>query len=104
MKRSTDRVLVTHQGTLPRPDDLRDMLSARSGGQPRDRGALDERIQRAVKDAVRQQVECGIDVVNDGEMSKTSFSDYVSDRLGGLAPTAEPYVSPINGRHLREFP
>jgi 5-methyltetrahydropteroyltriglutamate--homocysteine methyltransferase len=104
MKRSTDRILVTHQGTLPRPDELRDMLSARSSGQPYDRGALAERIQRAVKDAVQQQVEYGIDVVNDGEMSKTSFSDYVSDRLGGLAPTAEPYVSPINGRDLHEFP
>jgi 5-methyltetrahydropteroyltriglutamate--homocysteine methyltransferase len=104
MKRSTDRILVTHQGTLPRPDDLQDLLGARSSGQPYDRGALAARIQRAVKDAVRRQVECGIDVVNDGEMSKTSFSDYVSDRLGGLAPTAEPYVSPINGRDLREFP
>jgi 5-methyltetrahydropteroyltriglutamate--homocysteine methyltransferase len=103
MKRSTDRILVTHQGTLPRPDDLRDMLSARSSGQPCDRAALTERIQRAVREAVQQQVACGIDVVNDGEMSKTSFSDYVSGRLGGLAPSAEPYVSPINGRDLREF-
>jgi 5-methyltetrahydropteroyltriglutamate--homocysteine methyltransferase len=104
MKRSTDRILVTHQGTLPRPDDLRDMLSSRGSGQPYDREALAERIQRAMRDAVRQQVECGIDVVNDCEMSKTSFSDYVSGRLGGLAPTAEPYVSPINSRDLPEFP
>ena len=75
MKRSTDRILVTHQGTLPRPDDLRDMLSARSSGQPYDRAALTEHIQRAVREAVQQQVACGIDDVNDGEMSKTSFSD-----------------------------
>jgi 5-methyltetrahydropteroyltriglutamate--homocysteine methyltransferase len=104
MKRSTERILVTHQGMLPRPDDLRDMLGARSSGQPYDKAALAERIQRAVHEAVQQQVACGIDVVNDGEMSKTSFSDYVSDRLGGLAPTAEPYVSPINGRDMGEFP
>jgi 5-methyltetrahydropteroyltriglutamate--homocysteine methyltransferase len=79
------------------------MLSARSGGQPYDRAVLDERIQRAVQEAVQKQVECGIDVVNDGEMSKTSFSDYVSTRLSGLAPTAQPYVSPINGRDIHEF-
>jgi 5-methyltetrahydropteroyltriglutamate--homocysteine methyltransferase len=103
MKRSTDRILVTHQGTLPRPDDLRDMLSARSSGQPYDSTALAERIQRAVQEAVQKQVECGIDIVNDGEMSKTSFSDYVSARLGGLAPTAQPYVSPITSRDIREF-
>jgi hypothetical protein len=59
MKRSTDRILVTHQGTLPRPDDLRDMLSARSSGQLYDQGALAERIQRAVKEVVQQQVEYG---------------------------------------------
>ena len=104
MKRSTDRILVARQGIPPRPDDLRDPLSARSSERPYDRGALAERIQRAVKDTVQRQVECGIDVVNDGEMSKTSFSDYVSDRLDGLAPAAETCVSPINGRHLREFP
>ncbi len=103
MKRSTDRILVTHQGTLPRPDDLRDMLSARSSGQPYDSTALAERIQRAVQEAVQKQVECGIDIVNDGEMSKTSLSDYVSARLGGLAPTAQPYVSPITSRDIREF-
>src|ERR687892_2922915 len=104
MKRSTDCILVTHQGTLPRPDDLGDMLSASSSGQPSDPAARAQRIQRAVQEAVQQQVDCGIDVVNNGEMSKTSFSDYVSARLGGLAPTAEPYVSPINGRDMREFP
>jgi 5-methyltetrahydropteroyltriglutamate--homocysteine methyltransferase len=62
------------------------------------------RIRSAVADAVRQQVASGIDCVNDGEMSKTSFSDYVSDRFGGIEPTPEPYVSPISGRDIREFP
>jgi 5-methyltetrahydropteroyltriglutamate--homocysteine methyltransferase len=85
MKRNTDRILVAHQGTLPRPDALRDMLSARSSGQPYDMAALAERIQFAVREAAQKQVEYGIDIVNDSEMSKTSFSDYVSDRLGEIS-------------------
>src|SRR6266516_1589038 len=104
MKRSTERILVTHQGTLPKPDDLREMIAAKSQGRPYDKEALAARTRAAVADAVRRQAECGIDCVNDGEMSKTTFSDYVSDRLGGLEPTAEQYVSPISGRDIREFP
>jgi len=104
MKRSTDRLLVTHQGTLPRPDDLRGLLEAKSGGQRYDRQALNDRVRSAVAEGVRRQLDVGIDCVNDGELSKTSFSDYVSDRLGGIEPTEKPYVSPISGRDIQEFP
>jgi 5-methyltetrahydropteroyltriglutamate--homocysteine methyltransferase len=104
MKRSTDRILVTHQGTLPKPEDLREMIAAKSHGQPYDRDALARRTREAVAEAVQHQIAIGIDCVNDGEMSKTSFSDYVSDRFGGIEPTPTPYVSPISGRDLREFP
>lgn len=104
MKHSTDRILVTHQGTLPRPDDIRDLVGARSHGDAYDSEVLAERVKEAVADGVRRQIETGIDIVNDGELSKTSFSDYVHERLTGLEPTAEPYVSPISGRDIREFP
>lgn len=104
MKHSTDRILVTHQGTLPKPDDLRELIAAKSQGRPYDKEALAEGVREAVAEAVRRQAAAGIDIVNDGEMGKTSFSDYVSERLGGLTPTAQPYVSPISGRDIKEFP
>jgi 5-methyltetrahydropteroyltriglutamate--homocysteine methyltransferase len=98
-----DRILVTQQGTLPRPDALRQMMDARSLGQRYDASALAASIRGAVAEGVRRQIEIGIDGVNDGELSKTSFSDYVSDRFGGIEPTPQPYVSPISGRDIRDF-
>jgi len=103
MLRSTDRIQVTQQGTLAKPADLRAMIVAKSNGQPYDAAALAARTAAAVAEAVQAQIDCGIDSVNDGEMSKTTFSDYVCDRLGGLTPTAEPYVSPINLRDQQRF-
>ena len=85
MKRSTDAILTTHTGSLPRPDDLVDLLFARENGELVDQTALGGRVRSAVSDAVRQQVEAGIDVVNDGEMSKVAYSTYVSARLTGYA-------------------
>lgn len=104
MKRSTDRIFITHQGTLPRPDDLRELMGARSRGEDYDAPALAARIKSAVAEGVRRQVDMGIDCVNDGELSKTSFSDYVCDRFSGIEPTERPYVSPISGRDIRDFP
>jgi 5-methyltetrahydropteroyltriglutamate--homocysteine methyltransferase len=104
MQRSTDRILVTHQGTLPRPDDIRDLMVARAAGQEIDQAKLATRVREEVAEGVQRQIDCGIDCVNDGEMSKTSFSDYVSDRFAGIEPTDQPYVSPISGRDLKEFP
>src|SRR5918999_1226172 len=100
MLRSTDRILVTHQGTLPRPDDLKAMMAARSQGDAVDAASLAGRVRESVDEAVRHQIEIGIDTVNDGELSKTSFSDYVSDRFGGIEPPHRPYVSPISGRDI----
>jgi 5-methyltetrahydropteroyltriglutamate--homocysteine methyltransferase len=104
MIRSDGRIRVTHQGTLPRSEELRALVRARAGGADHDPADFDRRLAAAVAEVVRQQAEIGIDSVNDGEQSKTNFSDYVSTRLGGLEPTAEPYVSPITGRDRREFP
>ena len=84
MKRSTDRILTTHVGSLARPHDLLDTMKERENGRPYDAELLDRQIRDAVADRVRQQVECGIDIVTDGEMSKVSFLGYVKDRLGGF--------------------
>ena len=84
MKTSTDRIITTHVGSLGRPHELLDTLRERENGRPYDAELLDRQIREAVADRVRIQVEMGIDVVTDGEMSKTSFVDYVKDRLGGF--------------------
>src|SRR5438874_1309837 len=104
MIRSDGRIRVTHQGTLPRPGELTDMVRARAAGEALDEQALAERIRSAVAEVVEKQLEIGVDSINDGEMSKSSFSDYVNQRLGGIEKTSEPYFSPITGRDSRDFP
>jgi 5-methyltetrahydropteroyltriglutamate--homocysteine methyltransferase len=84
MKRSTDRILTTHVGSLARPTELLDVLKERENGRPYDSEKLARLTTEAVADRVQHQVECGIDIVTDGEMSKTSFIDYVKDRLAGF--------------------
>jgi 5-methyltetrahydropteroyltriglutamate--homocysteine methyltransferase len=80
---STDRILTTHAGSLPRPSDLRDMVLAKANGAPYDQAAFDARLKASVAEIVRRQVDCGIDCVNDGELSKTNFTDYVRWRIAG---------------------
>ena len=84
MKRSTDRILASHAGNLPRPDDLWQMLLDRDAGKDVGEAALQQRIKHAVAEVVRQQVDAGIDIVNDGEQSKRSWQTYASTRLEGL--------------------
>src|SRR5262245_55438301 len=88
MKRSSERILTTHCGSLARPNDLLEMTRAKLAGESYDAQAFAKRIQSAVKDYVAKQVECGIDVVNDGEQSKDSFYAYARERLMGLEATA----------------
>ena len=85
MKLSTERVLTTHVGSLPRPPDISEMLLAKEDGTLADRGAFDARMEGAVADVVRQQVDAGVDVVSDGEMSKIGYSTYIKDRLNGFS-------------------
>ena len=84
MKRSTERILTTHTGSLLRPEDLADMLFARESGDLVDRAALEMRMRSAEAEVVRKQAEVGVDVVNDGEMGKIGYSTYVKDRLSGF--------------------
>ncbi|HEV2055117.1 MAG TPA: cobalamin-independent methionine synthase II family protein [Methylomirabilota bacterium] len=84
MKRSTDRILTTHTGSLPRPPDLTAMLEALDGGGAFDQAAFEARVRRAVAEIVRRQVGAGVDVVNDGEQGKVGYSTYVRHRLTGF--------------------
>jgi 5-methyltetrahydropteroyltriglutamate--homocysteine methyltransferase len=80
----TDRILTTHTGSLPRPDDLIQLMWAKADGTPVDEGVLAKRIADAVDEVVDRQVEAGVAIVNDGEMSKPSYATYVQDRLEGF--------------------
>ena len=84
MRRSTERILTTHTGSLPRPHDLTAMLEALDTGATTDPAAFEARVRRAVADVVRQQVEAGVDIVNDGEQGKVGYSTYVRNRLTGF--------------------
>ncbi|TMH29920.1 MAG: cobalamin-independent methionine synthase II family protein [Betaproteobacteria bacterium] len=80
------RIRTTHVGSLPRPHALLDQMKARLAGQPYDREHYDGRVRRAVAECVRRQVDCGIDIVADGEQSKPGFFTYVKERLAGFEP------------------
>lgn len=84
MQKSMHRILTTHAGSLPRPDDLAELNAAMMRGETYDEQARSARVPSAVGDAVRQQVEVGLDVINDGECSKTNFLAYAEDRLTGF--------------------
>ena len=107
MRRSTDRILTTHTGSLPRPAELTDALVRRDRGELVD-GDLDARIRAAVAEVVRRQVEAGVAIVNDGEASKIGYSTYVKERLEGSAARADlprrsrtPRTSPSTSRARR---
>ena len=105
MKRSTDRILTTHVGSLPRPDDLFEMMLAGMDGKPVDAAVYAARIKRAVEDSVKQQIAAGLDVVSDGEMGKPSFITYAAQRLTGLERREGVRPSPFsNTRETRDFP
>jgi 5-methyltetrahydropteroyltriglutamate--homocysteine methyltransferase len=105
MKRSNDRILTTHVGSLPRPDDLFELMLDRMDGKPVDDGAYAARVRQAVEDSVKQQVDAGLDVVSDGEMGKPSFITYASQRLAGLEKREGNRPSPFsNTRETRDFP
>ena len=90
LQRSTERILTTHVGSLPRPDDIVKLMYETQDGRPRDEH-FHEQVRLAVGDVVRRQAELGIDVVDDGEMGKPGFLNYVSTRLEGLSGASDPW-------------
>jgi 5-methyltetrahydropteroyltriglutamate--homocysteine methyltransferase len=109
MKRSTDRILTTHAGSLPRPAGLPELVQARATGAAYDKALLSRALRDGVADVVRQQVASGVDSVNDGEFGKTNFTYYVRERLGGiesraLKPEERTVVGSISARDNQEFP
>ena len=91
------RILTSHAGSLPHPDDLRGMLIAKDSGQPNDVDGFNLRVRSAVAEVVRKQVESGVDIVNDGELSKIIFRAYARQRMSGVEERkAEPgRLSPL---------
>ena len=100
MKRSTDRFLTTHTGSLPRPEDLIRTMYAKQEGVPVDAVALERRVAAAVTEVVQKQSAAGVDVINDGEMSKPSYATYITDRLSGFGGTGNTFVY----QDLADFP
>jgi 5-methyltetrahydropteroyltriglutamate--homocysteine methyltransferase len=108
MNRSTDRILTTHAGSLPRPADLLEMIQAKEQGQSIDEAARAARLPDAVKEIVGKQIELGIDIVDDGEYSKPSFVTYTNERLGGFELDKEhrhrgPWVGSREALSFPEF-
>jgi len=93
MKRSIDRILTTHAGSLPRPDDLAHMMYDMMDGKAVDEARVHERVREAVAEMVKRQVDLGVDVISDGEMSKPNFQTYVVRRWTGFGNTGQLMVS-----------
>src|SRR5271165_4671104 len=101
MKLSSDRILTTHVGSLPRPKAVAEMLVRKDHGEPYDHAELDRGVRQAVADIVARQVAIGIDVVSDGETSKIGYATYIKDRLTGFG--GENFV-PKPQRDLAGYP
>src|ERR1044071_1417506 len=84
--------LTPHIGSLPRSEELVQIMFAREDGIPLDRAALEARVVEAVDAVVARQLEAGVDIINDGEMSKPSYATYVKDRLGGFGGTGNSFL------------
>ena len=100
MKRSTDRILTTHTGSLPRPRDLLGLLQDREEGRPSAEAALHHRTRSAVFDVVEKQTETGLSVINDGEQGRADYTIYVKDRLTGFSGESSPW----SNADAEEFP
>jgi 5-methyltetrahydropteroyltriglutamate--homocysteine methyltransferase len=103
MKRSTDRILTTHTGSLPRPDDLREMLAVADRGETPDPAAFRARVREAVDETVRQQRDAGVDIPNDGEVGKPGYSTYIKDRCTGFEGESRSSMVQGEGKDFPEW-
>ena len=107
MLRSTERILTMHAGTTPRQPELRQMALAKSAGEKVDEATLTARLREAIADGVRRQVAIGLDSINDGELGKSSFTNYARERLTGHEERQAPpgnVLARIYGRDAADFP
>jgi 5-methyltetrahydropteroyltriglutamate--homocysteine methyltransferase len=104
VKASTQRIVTTHVGSLPRPSGLATGLHAKDTGRPHDRAGLAKQVRESVADVVHRQAELGIDIVNDGEHSKSSFAAYGRVRLGGIGEVERDTSSREPTRDALAFP
>ena len=110
MRRSTDRILVSHAGNLPRPDYLNDLIAGGLAREQAQRQEYHERLPQAVQWVVERQIECGVDIVNDGEYVKAgSYGGYMQERLTGFAsvppdPSKPAKRAGVGERDRRDFP
>ncbi len=93
MKHSAERILTTHTGSLPRPEGLAQLMIAKEQGKSIDVKELADIVHAAVTEVVKHQVDAGIDIISDGEMSKIGFANYVKDRLTGFGGESNPVVA-----------
>ncbi len=103
MKRSTERILTTHTGSLPRPADLVELLRKRDVGEPVDEHAFDAAVRAAVGDVVRKQVAAGLTVVNDGEQGKPGYATYIKTRVTGFGGQNRVTTAWAEGREFPEY-
>ncbi|MEO1289733.1 MAG: cobalamin-independent methionine synthase II family protein [Chloroflexota bacterium] len=101
MKQSTDRILTTHVGSMPRPQYVVDQLFAQDQGKDYDPAEFDAVMSRAVNEVAQKQVKAGVDIISDGEMSKISYATYIRHRLTGFEIAEVPRATP---KDLDDFP
>jgi 5-methyltetrahydropteroyltriglutamate--homocysteine methyltransferase len=101
--RSGDRILTSHTGSLPRPDDLVELLYRHDAGALDDRAVLDTRVCEAVLEVVQTQLQHGVDVVNGGEVGKVGYATYIKDRLTGFEGKSQPRPQPLEWQEFPEF-
>ncbi len=104
VKRSTERILTTHTGSIARSDDLIELMRAKENDQPYDEARFESLVTAAVDDCVTRQLEAGLDVINDGEQRKSGFTSYLVERIAGFE--ALPHELNLNSisREVDEFP
>lgn len=103
MKRSTDRILTTHTGSLPRPADLAEMLRKVDASEPLDEAAFQRRVKEAVAETVALQRKAGLDVLNDGEEGKVGYSTYIKDRCTGFEGESRSTMVQAEGRDFPDW-
>jgi 5-methyltetrahydropteroyltriglutamate--homocysteine methyltransferase len=100
LHRSTDRILTTHAGSIPRGEPLGDMLIDEEAGKPVDNGALHSNVELRVSHVLEKQAEAGVDIVNDGEQGRVGFQTYITQRMSGFGGVSKrPY-----GKEFIEYP